>query len=146
MRIEARRGHRLRVLHGFITNDPEQIRGMPLFAPAIKFFLDLNDYLDAELVSNIVTAAFALFVETGGGVDPYYPALRAATLTENALKGDGTTYQSSRTPNLNRDRVVKDACSRMCAMNMQSRKCCETLNTCSIWWGKWATLTRCVTR
>jgi len=70
MRIEARHGHRLRLLHGFVTNDPEQVRGMPLFAPAIKFFLDLTDFFDAELVSNIVTAAFALFIETGE-VDPF---------------------------------------------------------------------------
>jgi len=69
-RIEARRGHRWRVLHEFYTTDPEQIRGMPFCAAAIKFFLDLSDYLDAELVSNIVTAAFALFVETGAG-DPF---------------------------------------------------------------------------
>jgi lambda family phage portal protein len=71
MRIPAKVGHRWNVLHGFITQDAEQYRGMPFFAPAMKFFRDLNDYLDAELVSNIVTAAFSMFVEVQTGSDPF---------------------------------------------------------------------------
>ena len=63
-RIAARIGHRERILHCFITKDPEQIRGISVFSPAMKMFKDLSDYLDAELVSNIVTAAFSLFIET----------------------------------------------------------------------------------
>lgn len=74
MRIPAKQGHRWNVLHGFIQNDADQYRGMPFFAPAMKFFRDLNDYLDAELVSNIVTAAFSLFIETAPGTDPYAAA------------------------------------------------------------------------
>ena len=69
IRLPARRGHRWVVLHGFIQHDPEQVRGMPFFAPAMKFFRDLNDYLDAELVANVVTAAYALFIESAD-VDP----------------------------------------------------------------------------
>lgn len=74
IRIPAKQGHRWNVLHGFIQNDADQYRGMPFFAPAMKFFRDLNDYLDAELVSNIVTAAFSLFIETAPGMDPYAQA------------------------------------------------------------------------
>lgn len=91
MRIRARHGHRKRVLHGFITTDPEQVRGMPLCAAAIKFFLDLSDYLNAELVSNIVTAAFSLFVETGAG-NPFDIADNLGTITDTGYKSDGSTY------------------------------------------------------
>jgi lambda family phage portal protein len=68
-RVPARRGHRWNVIHGYVQHSPDQVRGMPFFAPAMKYFRDLNDYLDAELVSNVVTAAFSLFIETGA-VDP----------------------------------------------------------------------------
>lgn len=69
-RIPAWNGHRLQVIHQFINDDAEQVRGIPKCAPAIKFFLDLNDLLDAELVSSIVTAAMSMFVEAEAG-DPY---------------------------------------------------------------------------
>jgi lambda family phage portal protein len=70
MRLPARIGHRWKVLHGFIMRDADQVRGTSEFAPALKTFRDLSDYLDAELVSNIVTAAFSLFIELGSGSDP----------------------------------------------------------------------------
>jgi lambda family phage portal protein len=91
LRIRAKQGHRFKVMHGFICNEPEQVRGIPFFSPAMKFFKDLSDYLDAELVSNIVTAAFALFVETGA-VDPLFPAQSFSTITETGYKSDGTEY------------------------------------------------------
>jgi len=65
LRIPAKKGHRWNVIHRFIQDDPDKVRGLPFFAPAMKFFRDLNDYLDAELVANVVTAAYALFIETG---------------------------------------------------------------------------------
>jgi lambda family phage portal protein len=70
LRIPAKKGHRWQVLHRFIQDDAEKVRGVPFFAPALKFFNDLNDLLSAELVSNIVTAAFSMFVELSGQ-DPY---------------------------------------------------------------------------
>lgn len=70
-RIPAMNGHRRQVIHQFINDDAEQIRGMPKFAPALKFFNDLNDLLDSELVSSIVTAAFSMFIELTGGQDPF---------------------------------------------------------------------------
>lgn len=74
-RIPARRGHRPQVLHGFIQKDPEQFRGYVFFAPAMKLFRDLSDHLDAELVSNIVTSAAALWVNAP---DPTTTAMAAA--------------------------------------------------------------------
>lgn len=90
-RIRAKRGHRYKVLHGFIGNEAEQVRGVPFFSPAMKFFRDLSDYLDAELVSNIVTAAFSMFIETGA-TDPLFPAQNLATITETGYKSDGSEY------------------------------------------------------
>lgn len=71
MRICVKRGHRRNVLHGFVCKDPDQVRGWPFFAPAMKYFRDFNDLLNAELVSNVVTAALSYFIEVSGGADPY---------------------------------------------------------------------------
>ena len=97
LRIPARRGHRWNVLHDFIATEPEQVRGVPFLAPAMKIFRDLNDYLDAELVSNIVTAAFALFIEQPQGTDPFNVAANLSAFTDSAMGADGreqiTRYQ-----------------------------------------------------
>lgn len=91
VRIPARAGHRYKVIHGFVTKDPEQVRGVSEFAASMKFFRDLNDYLDAELVSNIVTAAFSLFIEVGHG-DPLSQAQAFSTMSETAYKSDQSEY------------------------------------------------------
>ena len=91
IRISARKAHRLKVLHGFPVNEWEQFRGVPMFGPGMKFFRDLSDYLDAELVANVITAAFAVFIETGS-VNPITQAERVATITETGYKSDGSEY------------------------------------------------------
>jgi len=90
-RIRAKSGHRYRVIHGYVVNDPEQVRGFSKFSPAMKMFKDLSDYLDAELVSNIVTAAFSLFIESQAA-NPFDTASAYANLSETAYKSDGSTY------------------------------------------------------
>ena len=45
-----------------MVKDAEQVRGWPYFTPAMKYFRDLNDLLNAELVSSVVTAALAYFI------------------------------------------------------------------------------------
>ena len=92
LRVPARVGRRINVLHGFIATEPEQMRGTPFFAPAMKLFRDISDYLDAELVSNIVTAAFSLFIETAAA-DPSFPAASLATFSEPGARDDGTTFE-----------------------------------------------------
>jgi len=64
VRIPTKKGHRWLVLHDFITKDPEQFRGFPIFAPAMRYFRDLSDLLGAELTSSVITAALSLFVES----------------------------------------------------------------------------------
>ena len=91
IRIPARAAHRFKVLHGFLATEPEQVRGISILSPAIKLFRDLGDYVDAELVSNVVTAAFALFVETGPA-DPLQAAYNFATITDTGSKSDGSEY------------------------------------------------------
>jgi len=95
LRIPARRGHRVNVLHGFISRDPEQVRGIPEFAAGMKFFRDMSDYLDAELVANVVTAAFSMFIELSPEKIPLYPAQEFRTDYETVYRGDGTTFERS---------------------------------------------------
>ncbi len=64
VRYPARVAHRPVVLHGFPQREPEQWRGWPVLAPAMKFFRDLSDCLDYELVGQLVTAAFPLAIES----------------------------------------------------------------------------------
>ncbi|MBN1105804.1 MAG: phage portal protein [Deltaproteobacteria bacterium] len=92
LRIPARKGHRWNVIHRFIQREPEQVRGWPFFAPAMKFFRDLNDYLDAELVANVVTAAYALFIESGE-LDPWTLAEGMAHHTDLETGKDEDRYE-----------------------------------------------------
>lgn len=93
MRISAKKGHRWNVLHGFMQKDPEQVRGMPFFASAMKYFRDFNDLLDAELVANIVTAAYTLFIEVGADMDPIWPAENLSSITESEVTSSGKTKE-----------------------------------------------------
>ena len=97
MHIRVKQAHRWKVLHGFISNDPEQVRGVSFFAPAMKFFRDLNDFLDAELVTNIVTAAMGVWIEINQGENPYEIADAMASRTETRTNPDNesedTRYQ-----------------------------------------------------
>lgn len=56
-------GTRPGVLHSFIPTDEEQVRGVSILAPAMKFFRDLSDCLDFELVGQIIVSSFPLFIE-----------------------------------------------------------------------------------
>jgi|GEM_PF-789778 lambda family phage portal protein len=82
LRVPARVAHRWCVLHGFIHRSPEQTRGWPFFAPAMKMFRDLDDLMDAELVSSIVTAAFSLFIELVPGSNPWDEAMKQSSFGE----------------------------------------------------------------
>ena len=93
LRIPARKGHRHCVLHGFLVKDAEQVRGVPMLAPAMKFFRDLNDFLDAELVSNIVTAAFSLFIEVGAGSSPEEYASLLGVVGDTTTGFNGQTVE-----------------------------------------------------
>lgn len=64
----AWRGHRPQVLHRFYQREPEQVRGESILAPAMKSFRDLSDYLDYELVANVITSMFPVFIETSDPV------------------------------------------------------------------------------
>lgn len=62
-RIPAQVGHWPGMLHGMLTREEEQHRGVSLLAPATKGFRDLGDYLDYELVGAIIAASFPVFIE-----------------------------------------------------------------------------------
>jgi len=64
----ARIAHRSVVLHAFPQRQAEQVRGVSVLAPAMKFFRDLSDCLDYELVGQLVTSAFPLAIESEANV------------------------------------------------------------------------------
>ncbi|WP_319406172.1 phage portal protein [uncultured Desulfosarcina sp.] len=88
MRIPARIGHRWNMIHRFVVKDPDAVRGFPALTPAVKLLRDFNDLLDAELVSNVVTAALTYFIEDHTG-DPWDLADSFRTDSETTTTTDG---------------------------------------------------------
>ncbi|MCG8639155.1 MAG: phage portal protein [Desulfobacterales bacterium] len=82
-RVPAVSGHRPGCFHNFVARTEEQMRGVSVLAPGMKFFRDLNDYLDFELIGAIVAAQFPVFIETH---DPHETAdtIPGGTREENA--------------------------------------------------------------
>jgi lambda family phage portal protein len=81
-------GHRPNIFHRFHKKLPEQVRGVSIYAPSMKLFRDMNDYLDFELVGAIMAASFPVWIEKQQGFD-------ANTLTNpyNQDPDDLTKYQ-----------------------------------------------------
>jgi lambda family phage portal protein len=70
-RVAAKVGHRPGAFHSFLPKEPEQVRGVSVLAPAMKFFKDLSDYLDYELVGAIVASSIPVFIETQNPAEQY---------------------------------------------------------------------------
>lgn len=62
-------GHRANIFHRYLKKMPEQVRGVSIFAPAMKLFRDMGDYLDFELVGAIMAATFPVWIETQPNFD-----------------------------------------------------------------------------
>ncbi len=92
-RVTVRAGHRWRVLHDFMPDQPGSLRGTSKFAPAMKYFRRFDQYLDAELAANVISAAIALFIKTSRGTDPYDVARNMAWRNEDATDDDGNAKQ-----------------------------------------------------
>ena len=69
MAVPAKAGHRPGVFHGFFNKHTEQVRGVSILAPAMKFFRDLGDYLDFEVVGNIIASSLSVFIEKDNAYD-----------------------------------------------------------------------------
>ncbi len=79
--ISPAAGYRPNIFHRFIKKNPEQVRGVSILAPAMKFFRDMADYMDFELVGAIVASSFPVWIEknnpfdaTAGGLPGADPA------------------------------------------------------------------------
>jgi len=68
------------VLHIFETLRPNQTRGIPKLAPVLDKFEELNEYVEAEIVSARVSACLSVFVQKN---DPITAAQAMATGTED---------------------------------------------------------------
>ena len=92
--VPPRRGHRPTVMHGFVPKEPEQVRGVPIFAPVMKLFRDKGDYLDFELVAAIVAANFPVWIEKSNPYDAHtLPGVRSVNTTQ-----DETTHYRELSP------------------------------------------------
>ncbi|MGE4544209.1 MAG: phage portal protein [Pedobacter sp.] len=89
--LPARIGHRPVVMHRFHAKTPEQVRGVSVLAPAMKFFRDVSDYLDYELVGAIVASSFPVFIEKNTTYDA--TQLPGVESVQNAT-GDTTHYRN----------------------------------------------------
>lgn len=87
--VPFRVGHRPGVLHGFVAKDEEQVRGHSILRPAMKFFRDLTDCLDFELVGAIIQASFPIFIETQNPSEMLGRGLDGQALSTN---DSGQTY------------------------------------------------------
>ncbi len=79
--------HRPGMFHVFLQKLEDQIRGVSVLSPAMKFFKDLSDYLDFELVGAIIAASFAVFIETQNSYD--------AAHNSRDLNGDDISYDDT---------------------------------------------------
>lgn len=68
------------VLHIFETIRPNQTRGIPKLAPVLDKFEELNEYVEAEIVSARVSACLSIFIQKN---DPITAAQAMATGTED---------------------------------------------------------------
>lgn len=56
----------LNMIHIIFTERPEQVRGVPILAPIIETMKQLDRYTEAELTAAVVSALYALVIETTG--------------------------------------------------------------------------------
>lgn len=80
-------GHRPNIFHRFVKKQPEQVRGVSILAPAMKFFRDMADYMDFELVGAIVASSFPVWIEKTSPFDP-------TAVGEAGTAGDPNYYSS----------------------------------------------------
>lgn len=59
----AKNGHLPRFFHNFQADEAEQVRGKSIFAPVLKLFRDKYDFLDYEVIAQIITASFPIAIE-----------------------------------------------------------------------------------
>lgn len=81
-------GHRPNIIHRYHKKLPEHKRGLSILGPGMKFFRDMSDYLDFELVGAIVAASFPVFI--GKGTSQYDAAERFG---QQPTEADPTRYQ-----------------------------------------------------
>lgn len=61
-KIPAQIGHRKGVFHIFMPEEEERFRGVSALSAGIKFFKHFNDAIDYELVAQIISASFPVFI------------------------------------------------------------------------------------
>lgn len=100
-RIPYRVGHRVGLFHCFRPSGEEQFRGEPVITPALKLFRHLSDSLDYELIAQIITASFPLFIKTSDGrqaAEDYFAQLQGGMGPGNDQPGREPVYYQNYAP------------------------------------------------
>ncbi len=84
----AKNGHVTQFFHNFRLTESEQIRGKSIFAPVIKLFRDKYDFLDYEVIAQIIQASFPIAIERD-----YAPQEVDDKILKDWLEGEGRWYQ-----------------------------------------------------
>ncbi len=73
------------VLHVYVPERPEQYRGVPMVAPIIEKSKQLDRYLNSELMANVVSSMFTLFIVSNPETDIRKSALEDAVPEEDRV-------------------------------------------------------------
>lgn len=83
------------VLHVYVPERPEQYRGVPMVAAIIEKSKQLDRYLNAELMANVVASMFTLFIVSDGDNTIDTSELVDAVSEENRVTADPTKLHLS---------------------------------------------------
>ena len=56
-----------RIVHAFKRLRPKQVRGIPMLAVVTDKFFQLDELMDAEIISTKIAACFSVFIESPDG-------------------------------------------------------------------------------
>ena len=84
----AKNGHVTKFFHNFRLTKAEQLRGTSIFAPVIKLFRDKYDFLDYEVIAQIIQASFPIAIERD-----YAPQEVDDKILKNWLDSEGKWHQ-----------------------------------------------------
>lgn len=74
------------ILHLFATRQPGQLRGVPHFAPVLKYFKSLADSLDAEVVAQKVAACLSAVITRTDPLNPVFPTTQDPDTGKKLIK------------------------------------------------------------
>ena len=81
------------ILHVYVPERPEQMRGIPTNAPIIEQAKQLDRYINSELSANVIAAMFTLFITESKEGGSYGNGLEDAVNESESVTDDNTKLQ-----------------------------------------------------